>query len=349
MKIIQDLRWLNKEWTRNYRHSGGFSALARCVKGSMSLYRTPGLLPEQIDGLSVDALTFSVVPGMTALWALLMGQVLSEQSSSARILIGDCSGAFEAPANNVQTRVFPMLNALHGIKLDLFMQNICRAKFVIVSDDDVFWLNSYPWQWALQQFAADPKTAVVSLIPRSYKSVLLRGKVDTPMGSHCLVINRETWQKENLSFKIVYPPESQDKLYRYEYRYDTADYANVQLLERGYNIAIAPPEIRRHFVTLDGISSWTLKIQEKGGNINDQIVSDPILRAEKALRTVHALSNLSGLYERHFKPAQSQGFPSRSVLRAAAEVCARYLTGEQQDAIQADIRLQVDTLAACLV
>ena len=87
----------------------------------------------------------------------------------------------------------------HGEKLDLFLQKVCSSKFILICDDDIFWLDQSPIAWALDKLKEDPKTVVVSLMPRGHSSELMQEKVGRPMGSYCLVINRELWLKENLS------------------------------------------------------------------------------------------------------------------------------------------------------
>jgi hypothetical protein len=206
---------------------------------------------------------------------------------SAQTLIGDCSGGFPGDLNLPGVRVFPLLNHPHGIKLDLFIQRICCAPYVVVTDDDVFWMSEKPLRWALAEFEADERVAVVSLMPRDTASSVLEGKVPQPMGSFCLVIRRDLWIKEGLSFRIVQPPASEG----YGWFYDTADFANVELLKRGYRVVIAPPELRRELCCLEAISTWTLKIQQRHGDLRRSI-GDVELRRAKALRAILTLKGL---------------------------------------------------------
>ena len=238
-------------------------------------------------------MTFSVVPKMTFLWALLMQKAITAEST--RILIGDCSGGAIFSGHWPGVQAFPLLNWEHGVKLDYFLNRVCAAQYAIISDDDVFWLNEKPLNWALAQFAEDSKLAAVSFMPRQVVSSVMKDKVPQPMGSYCLVIRRQIWMKERLSFRIVHPSPSEG----YDWFYDTADFANVELLRRGYRVGIAPAEIREHLCCLEAISTWTLKIQQRKGNL-ERSIADIALRRVKAYRAILALRGISGLLERHF-------------------------------------------------
>ncbi len=183
--------------------------------------------------------------------------------------------------------MFPLLNHPHGVKLDRFMENLCRASSVLVADDDVFWLSDQPLRWALAQFAADPKVAVVSLMPRDVISDVMERQVEQPMGSYCLLIRREIWIHERMSFRIIQPVASEG----YGWFYDTADFANIELLKRGYRVVIAPPELRRELCCLDAISTWTLKIQQYHGDLTHSI-GQVELRKAKALCAILTLKGL---------------------------------------------------------
>lgn len=336
--MIKGLRWLKKEWSRNHRHHGGLMALARCARGSLRMRFLPKVTDSDSSGL-LDALAFSVVPGMSALWAVCMERSL--QTSSARVLIGDCSGGFKPLHHPTRVQPLPLLNALHGVKLDNFVSKICRAEYVIISDDDVFWLDDVAWSWALEQYKRDEQVAVVSFIPRALVSSVLRDKIAQPMGSYCLVIRREIWMREKLSFQIMYP----QKELGYDWVYDTGDFANVQLLERGYRVVIAPPEIRQGFMVLDGTSTWTLKIQENAGKIRDHLLEDLAVRPEKALRTVYALLGMSGLISKYFPENDRQLLVQPQYLQTAEQTCIEFLPSERREQIRQNVEIQIATLA----
>lgn len=248
---------LRDNWRKNHRHHGGLSAAARCALGMWRLNSTTPL-PEEGRNEGVDCVTFSVVPNLTALWATMMRRAIP--GDRARIWVGDCSGGFSVTSPITDgVRFYPMINHLQGLKLDLFMDRFLRSEFFVVSDDDVIWLSQEPWRWAMEQFAKDPMTAVVSLVPRVRFEWELGGRKYQPMGSYCLIIRRDTWTKEGLSFQAV--PKPSPSSGSYGGMFDTCDFANVELINRGYRIAIAPPEVREHLAGFKGISSAVLRIQ----------------------------------------------------------------------------------------
>jgi hypothetical protein len=270
---------VHENWRKNHRHHGLFAAL-RCANGMRQLRASAGR-PAKPERDEVDCVTFSVVPNLTGLWAKVMQNAIP--GGKARIWIGDCSGGF-GPTHHFAKRIHakPLINYLHGLKLDLFFQKFVRSEFFVISDDDVFWVDDTPWRWAMEQFQKDPKLAVVSLVPRMRFTWDLGGKEHQPMGSYCLVIRREIWLNERLSFEAVREPSPSKG--SYEGLYDTCDFANVELIKRGYNIAIAPPEIRDHLAAFKGVSSATLRIQKDPGGGYAKVYDDgPIPIVETCL------------------------------------------------------------------
>lgn len=336
--MLNGMRWLRKEWVRNYRHRGGVLALTRCATGSLRLSLMPTVTVQPSSHL-VEAVTFSVIPGMTALWSMCMEAAVMD--SFARILVGDCSGGFKPTPHPDRMQVVPLLNTLHGVKLDLFFSKICQAEFVIISDDDVFWLDGSAWNWALEQFMGNERLAVVSLIPRTMTSSVLREKVVQAMGSYCIIVRREIWMREKLSFQIVYPPQKSG----YDWFYDTGDYANVQLLDRGYQVAIAPRELRKGFLSLDGTSTWTLKIQENGGNIRSRLLDDIEVRSVKALQTVYALRGMAELINHFSFGNMHPYFVSPKNLNNAEKICCEFLSVDRQKQIRENANIFVSKLS----
>lgn len=153
-----------------------------------------------------------------------------------------------------------MLNEVHGTKVDLLMSRRATSAYMLVSDDDVFWLDSTPWDWAMEQFARDPNLAVASLVPRERFTWTINGREHQPMGSYNLIIRRSIWIREKLSLKPLPIPSPNPE--SHNGHYDTADFANCELLKRGYNIAIAPPEVRARMVAFKALSSGLLVLQK---------------------------------------------------------------------------------------
>ena len=301
--MIQTYRVIRSNWHKNHRQHGGLGAVARCLAGTLAI--RSGLTSQRAPAPAVEVLTFSVVPWMTVLWARLLRQALDDGDATVRdkavrdpavrdaaILIGDCSGGLGRVrrAADPGIRVLPCLNDHHGDKIDLFLARLCAAPYVLIADDDVFWLDGEPLAWALARLDEDPRVAAVSLRPRRVVSTpLQRDGVDQPMGSHCLIIRLDLWRRERLSFAVAPPPAGSD------WFYDTGDLANRELLRRGYRVVIAPPEIERGFVAFDGVSAWVLKIQGHSPERLASTLADFPVRQEKALQAVHCARGLAAL------------------------------------------------------
>ncbi|MCB1034673.1 MAG: hypothetical protein KDD47_12650, partial [Acidobacteria bacterium] len=255
---MRNLRAARDNWKKNHRHQGGLGALLRCFTGQRTLEarRPSGIKPTG----PLEVLTFSVVPWLTALWGRSLGQALDGRSY--RLLIGDASGGFRGPwrsqLEEAPVEVLPCLNHHHGEKLDLFFGKVCRGDLVLVCDDDVFWRSGNPLDWALERFREEDSLAAISLAPRPLVSSVLQGKLDEPMGSSCLVLRRSIWLREGLSFQMAPAPEPR----RADWFYDTCDLAHLELVDRGYGVRVAPPEIRSELVPLEAISAWILKAQK---------------------------------------------------------------------------------------
>src|SRR5436190_3701641 len=114
--VLKDLRLIRAEWSKNYAHHGGIVAVGNALRGPRRVRRG-----DYADSTprSVEVVTFSVVPGMTALWARLINDAIPVEG--LRVLIGDCTGGGVWGALDREVTVIPLLNYQHGEKLDLFM------------------------------------------------------------------------------------------------------------------------------------------------------------------------------------------------------------------------------------
>ncbi len=289
--MIRTYRVIRNNWRKNHSHHGGVRAVTRCLLGTLAL--RAGLASRRRTDAAIEVLTFSVVPWMTALWARLLGRALVNRD--AEMLIGDCSGGLGDSQRRLiadpRVRVIPCLNDHHGDKIDLFLARLCRAPFVVIADDDVFWLSDEPLTWALDQLSGDRRVAAVSLLPRKEVSEALRkDDITEPMGSHCLVIRLDLWRRERLSFAVAPRPPGVD-----DWFYDTGDFANRELLRRGYQVVAAPPEIERHLAAFDGVSSWILKLHGHSPGQLASAVTDIPIRQRKALQAVLFARGLAAL------------------------------------------------------
>jgi len=260
-KIYYMIISIKSAWISNYRFHGGWTAALRCMWGTLKSYT----FPVQSDSLrgELDILTFSIAPSLTLVWLAFIRKVRLQ--CHTQIFIGDCSGGIWPKNKELleDATILPFQNETHGYKLDHFFARICQAEYVLVCDDDVFFLDAVPLEWGLSQMRADPNLAVVSFLPRQRFTWQINQQEYMPMGSYCLLVRRNIWLKEKLSFKTVHQPSINPKSYRGEY--DTADFANVELIRRGYRVLIAPPDLRSHLHINHGISGTLMETQNYSG------------------------------------------------------------------------------------
>lgn len=281
-----------KDWNRNYKHQKGFKSLIKCIISTLRIVNKNR--NKKIFNNKIEFLTFSVIPGLTSFWISHISSLKNIKIASTTI--GDCSGGLNIE-NNKKINVIPILNFEHGYKIDLFIKYICKSEFIVICDDDIFFVDEEPLEWAKEEFRKKPNLVAVSLFPRpssnkrvnnyiklfkdhSSKLVIL----EKLMGSYCLIIRKKIWVKENISFQIK-KPKNWEKVGNY---FDTADFANLKLIELGYEIVIAPQKIQKKLICFTSMSLWGLRIQETLGNISKVIRPRPN-EYEKAYRTAVAL------------------------------------------------------------
>lgn len=328
--VLETARLIKANWEKNYRHHGGAAAVGRCTLGHWWLARRRAA---NAAASPADCLTCSVIPQLSGLWARLMHRAIP---GSPNIWVADCSGGFRpAHALGAPIRIRPMINYQHGVKVDLLMYQACSAPFTIVSDDDVFWLNPTPWEWAREAFAADPRLAVVSFVPRERFQWDIDGLDHEPMGSYCLIIRRDLWIREGLSLRgVPKPAPSRNKSYRGFY--DTGDFANVELIKRGYRVAIAPQEIRRNFVVYKNISTALLQVQKGARDFTDFTYRDSSALAKAFLlaRELESLASQLG----------GQPLVDPHLLDRAEKIIYPLTAPSTLEEMRADVRASVERL-----
>ncbi len=271
-------------WNRNYKHQDGLSSLIKCILGTLFCYNAKKKNPRK----KMEILTFSVIPGLTYFWFKCLRSTKNFKNTS--VTIGDCSGGLKINDREININLYPIFNLEHGYKLDLFFRKICNADYVVVSDDDIFFQDSEPLDWAINQFNKNNNLAVVSLYPRHDKVSWLKD-LDFVMGSYCLVIRTEIWLKERLSFQQV-KPEDWRKVGHF---FDTADFANYLLIEKGYDVGCIPSNLKDKLVSFTSLSLWGLRIQETRGYINKAVRARPN-EYEKAYRTALTFFELNNYF-----------------------------------------------------
>lgn len=320
------LRAFPAEWKSVYRHQG-LPALLRCLDGTRQLLRVS--LVQTTPSNSLDCLSCTVIPEIGSLWGRFMSSAL--QGQKANLLLADSSGKLK-PTAIPGARVLPLFNFNHGTKLDLLMKQACAADLVLICDDDIIWLDPSPLEWAIDQFALDDKLAVVSFHPRPHKIPQLRDQVDEAMGSYCILVRRSTWLEQGLSFKF-YKSLDWKTIGNY---FDTADYANLLLVQRGFRVLIAPPELREKLVPFYGTSMWGLKILTSRGQVNTVVNPNRPDEYKKAYRVALALRGFQDLLQQ-LKSTQKP-LINPQFLAKALEVSQANLDAKTRDEVAVDIQ-----------
>ena len=171
--------------------------------------------------------------------------------------------------------VVRFLNLYQGRKTDLLLRRLFRAEIVFLCDDDNYILQD------VMPFAArldGPQTPVVSLSPRSWWKFRINGEEFLPMGSYALVLRRSKWLRQGLRLQSPANLTSPYKVFmsgaKPQTGYDTADYANEQLLLGGYTVVTLPET--RAILGFDGLRAPRILLLKYG----KAYVKEVLLQAE---------------------------------------------------------------------
>jgi hypothetical protein len=231
-----------------------------------SLPRTAGPLLRTLAGFErlpdrekPVALTFSVFEDFARVWHRFITKALGNKW---QVVIGDSSGQMGA-RKFPGAKVIRVPNFLyHGRKIDLFLRHVIGGQPVFLCDDDRYPLfDPSPYLEKL----ASKDVAAVSLCPRRWFQFEVGGVRHDPMGSFALLFKSEVFFKEKLTFQSPKGLESKHKVFaegsKHQCSYNTADYANEQLLLRGYRI-----ETEHHpgIIGFDGSTAPRLLLRRRG-------------------------------------------------------------------------------------
>jgi hypothetical protein len=165
------------------------------------------------------------------------------------------------------------------------------------------------------------------------------------MGSYCLLIRREIWLKEKLSFRTVHQPSINPKSYRAEY--DTADFANVELIRRGYRVLIAPLDLRSHLYICHGISGTLLEAQSYSGrNFPDSI------RFSRPLDTTYTnlsfVKEISALAENIYQDVAKNSFEWKSLIQQTLQILIERLPPDAVRHLDDQVDRDIQKLSSAL-
>ncbi len=319
-----------------YRFQGAV-ALLRCLAGTLQVLGKNHATSH--NSIKVEGISCSVIPELAKTWTYFFEKALKD--FKPRIILADSSGNYRNE-RGTQVESLHLFNFSHATKLDLLMQNYCQAEYVLICDDDIFWLNDEPLKWALEQFEKDDQLAVVSLHPRPTNNQWLDGLVPEAMGSYCLVIRRDVWINENLSFQPYKPPDWK----QVGNHFDTADYANLLLVQRGFHVLMAPPELRDQLIPFYGTSMWGLKILACRGQVTEVVNPNRPDEHKKAYRTSLSLLGFQDFLTLSGSP-QVALIPPQYLQRSLVEA-AFHLDAQTRAEVEQDIQGKLNRMQACL-
>jgi len=256
-------------------------------------------------------ITSSISEDYARLWLFFAQQALDPRQWD--FLIVDSAGDMDSRKFQ-SCQVVRFLNLYHGRKIDILLRRLLRAEIVFLCDDDKYILQD------VMPFVAhldDPRTPVVSLSPRLWWKFRIHGKEFLPMGSYALVLNRSKWLGQGLRLQSPADLTSPYKVFssnaKPQPRYDTADYANEQLLLRGYTVITLPDN--QAILGFDGLSAPRILLLRYG----KAYVKEALLQAQHyrdgsingaVMKAMYGIVKMERLYRTifHEEPRLSSGF-----------------------------------------
>ena len=272
------------------------------------------------------AMVFSISEDYARVWLYFARKFL--ERDQWHFLIVDSSGELD-PAKLEDCQTLRFLNIYHGRKIDIFLRKVLQSDTVFLCDDDQYVVADMTEHLSTLE---KPTTPVVSLRPRSWWRFRIDGREYLPMGSYALLFKRGVFLQNNLRFQSpkglksshkVFPPDVKTQL-----SYDTADYANEQLLLAGYHVETI--QKNSPLLGFSGMSGPRILLKKYG----KAVVRDALLAASHykegsingtVLRALYAIVIFEQLYRRifHEEPRSLSGFSTdelRAILRQNSHI-----------------------------
>lgn len=283
------IRWFN------FRYSLPRTAWAG-LKLLLGLERRPD------DGTPV-LMTFSVSPDYVRLWHFFATRALK---GKWRLFVFDSSGDI-APEDCPGTEIVRLPNLYHGAKIDLALKHVLSGDAPIFLCDDDKYLLSDPGPKLERMLKED--AAAFSLAPRHWYTFKANGAEHQPMGTYALLFQPKIFRAERLLFRSPTNIESNLRVFPEGMRphrgYDTADYANEQLLLRG---RLVLTEDWDGLAGLDGMTATRLILMNEGGPRLLQALAEaehfhPGSRNEYTLHAAYCIAAFEIVYRAAFGEA----------------------------------------------
>ncbi len=216
--------------------------------------------------------TCSIYPDLTRVWYHFAWRYMD--SSHVQYVIYDCG-------SRLQKEYFPDAlivrypNVDHGRKIDDCVRKVIDTPLMFLSDDDSFILSDQTEPVAARALLDDEMAAALTFKPREWWEFEIEGRRYPVMGSYSLVFKPEVIKKEGLSFRTR--PTDEPDIRQGSGYYDTADYANKQLLMKGYKIIVPEKESRGEMVrSYSAVSSAFLNFTRRRWFNHEYRLSKPL-------------------------------------------------------------------------
>ncbi len=204
--------------------------------------------------------TCSIYPDLTRVWFHFVQRYTD--AAQVQAVIYDCGSRLD-PRHFPGAKVKKHRNLEHGKKIDHYVQQHQGTPLIWLSDDDVFMLSGEAEPRAAEDLLGDERRAALSYKPRGWWEFEIDGLNYPVMGSYCLIFKPEIFTRENLSFCTR--PNTNPKIRQGMTYYDTADYANEQLLRRGYEVINVTDENRQTLArSYSAVSSGFVNFAQRG-------------------------------------------------------------------------------------
>jgi hypothetical protein len=185
------------------------------------------------------AFTCSIYPDLTRVWYHFLRRYTDPSEVAA--VIYDC-GSRLRPEHFPGARIVRHANTEHGRKIDHCVRESVATPLLFLTDDDSFLLSAEAEPLAAKALLGDERAAAWSFKPRGWWELEIDGVRHPTMGSYSLVFKPDVIRREGLSFRAR--PTDDPQIRNGGGYYDTADYANEQLIRRRYKVLV-PDEADR--------------------------------------------------------------------------------------------------------
>lgn len=176
----------------------------------------------------------SISQDYAELWLNFARRFLNE--NDWYFIIVDGLGDINIKENN-NVKVIKFLNIYHGKKLDFFLKRIINYKILFICDDDEYLIDNL--DIPMKQLESDD-VPVISLRHREHYQIKINGENHWPIGSYALLLKTNYIFKHKLGLQSKRNLVSVNRIFvegnKENFGYDTADYANEELLLLGYKI-----------------------------------------------------------------------------------------------------------------